>query len=949
MQVTAASPGPSPLAAHGNPAASWLNPPMSWTAAALSRSVAAPATTSLSVQGSDGLHSRSWSQSSNGRRSHEPLSSRTAHMQSLQRLQERGARSPRPQTSRPGRAPSYTQLQPLTAVATGIAAAGAPAVASTALPGAQAVPAAAAAAAPVAAAPPAAASRTASMKHTAQAPQSPVQSTSGAGPQDEAQISTLRVSLMQHIESVQKEINRLQHERSRQQSYQERLQQAGGSQLAGSADVAARHHASSASSSMPMMSAHHHLPTSPGAFPSSVAALCSPQTSTRHFSVERERAAMVSASAAAAVNALVQSSSDRWRRSSIRREFGAPGSTASTTAVSTAVASPMPASPSLGPLTTSSASATLPSSPGSLQVASGLLQGSASAAGHHGSSAVRAMSRQGGGEASASAVASSRMSAGQQHSVSGAASGGGGGSSQVALATPASRARSPLGSREPKRTAAAATALPARDQVAAKRIQEFWRQKKKTTVRTSRSSRGREGSAASSPKPRVLSRPQRSPSASADGRVPVVPASPASAAGRGFPAKPRSSSTGRGGGPAVTNGISASTPQQQAKANATANARRAPHLAATRIQRAWKIQRWRRCFYNFSERQARWVGSLDWLQHHNLLYGTELADSEDIRWWMQQRGSAPLDREVDPWGSERLLEHLGRMWYGTSASTKEQQQQQVVQQQKQQQQQQQAAAAAAESGRSAQRGRSEQRWSSEAELGYASGHAMHQGSAGQQQWGNSSSSGAARQLRAVHSEKGGLSSSASATARQVSSSVMALPTGKAHALASPRQEATMPPPHQLFIGEGGSATAPGRGSKGPVLGAPPPSSLPSYKSYHVTSHSPPQTHRAPRATIPATPVLGSVALRPRSPAQSARASGPATATGMGASLKANPPTSRFSLPSSTSLQTRAYASAHRSSAPTRALSGSPPPSYVGRGMAMDSMPAALAAPATSRR
>merc|ERR1719215_1840007 len=74
-----------------------------------------------------------------------------------------------------------------------------------------------------------------------------------------------------------------------------------------------------------------------------------------------------------------------------------------------------------------------------------------------------------------------------------------------------------------------------------------------------------------------------------------------------------------------------------------------------------------------------WVGSLDWLQHHNLLYGTELADSEDVRWWLQQRATAPLDREVDPWGSERLREHLNRMWYGVRAV-----EQQPVEQQPQQ-------------------------------------------------------------------------------------------------------------------------------------------------------------------------------------------------------------------------------------------------------------------------
>jgi len=33
---------------------------------------------------------------------------------------------------------------------------------------------------------------------------------------------------------------------------------------------------------------------------------------------------------------------------------------------------------------------------------------------------------------------------------------------------------------------------------------------------------------------------------------------------------------------------------------------------------------------------------------------------------MQQRSGAPLDREVDPWGSTKLRKHLNQMWYGRS-------------------------------------------------------------------------------------------------------------------------------------------------------------------------------------------------------------------------------------------------------------------------------------------
>jgi len=126
-------------------------------------------------------------------------------------------------------------------------------------------------------------------------------------------------------------------------------------------------------------------------------------------------------------------------------------------------------------------------------------------------------------------------------------------------------------------------------------------------------------------------------------------------------------------------------PRDQRRAKSEPRARGplpAVHWAAGRIQRAWKIYRWRRRFVDFSESQLNWVGSLEWLQRHNMLYGTELADNEDVRWWLQHRTSAPLDREVDPWGAERLLEHLNRMWYGGQPEQPRQQQQQQQQQQR---------------------------------------------------------------------------------------------------------------------------------------------------------------------------------------------------------------------------------------------------------------------------
>lgn len=88
------------------------------------------------------------------------------------------------------------------------------------------------------------------------------------------------------------------------------------------------------------------------------------------------------------------------------------------------------------------------------------------------------------------------------------------------------------------------------------------------------------------------------------------------------------------------------------------------HFAAGRIQRAWKISRWRRVFTADCKRDLGWLGSLDWLQRHNMLYGTELAETEDLEWWYQQQSGAPLDYEVDPWGCRKLREHLNRMWFG---------------------------------------------------------------------------------------------------------------------------------------------------------------------------------------------------------------------------------------------------------------------------------------------
>jgi len=122
---------------------------------------------------------------------------------------------------------------------------------------------------------------------------------------------------------------------------------------------------------------------------------------------------------------------------------------------------------------------------------------------------------------------------------------------------------------------------------------------------------------------------------------------------------------------------------------------RAVHHAAARIQRCWRINRWRRRFVDVSVKQVGWLGSLVWLQEQNLLYGTELADAEDARWWMEQRADAPLDHQVDPWGAMKLRDHLDRMWYGRSSEEllqekQAQQQQLLLQQQRLMQQRQQS-------------------------------------------------------------------------------------------------------------------------------------------------------------------------------------------------------------------------------------------------------------------
>lgn len=267
---------------------------------------------------------------------------------------------------------------------------------------------------------------------------------------------------------------------------------------------------------------------------------------------------------------------------------------------------------------------------------------------------------------------------------------------------------------------------------------------------------------------------------------------------------------------------------------------KAPHHAAARIQRAWKVHNWRRQFVDYSEHQNGWVGSLDWLQQNNLLYGTELADSEDVRWWVQQRTTAPLDREVDPWGFERLREHLNRVWYGCS------------------------------SGEAEPRGRealteddagwelSQHHCDFEQEDIFAAFAAPQETLRRQPPVTTSASSSRACRRIGVASSLRSLPVAEQSGRRQVSMS--ARTAGK-----PVRDGASLSPRHEAIPWV--SADQVGR-CKGAMFGAPPPS-MHSYKSqtnYRVASHSPLQTHRTARA-VPVTPA-SFVALRPRSPVPS---------------------------------------------------------------------------------
>ncbi|KAF4695920.1 molybdenum cofactor biosynthesis protein [Perkinsus olseni] len=83
---------------------------------------------------------------------------------------------------------------------------------------------------------------------------------------------------------------------------------------------------------------------------------------------------------------------------------------------------------------------------------------------------------------------------------------------------------------------------------------------------------------------------------------------------------------------------------------------------ASRIQRSWKLWYFRRAFERYSIDCVGFLASLNWLRRHNMLYGIELADPSDTRHWNAAHRTAPKDSEIDPWGHQRLREHLDRIW-----------------------------------------------------------------------------------------------------------------------------------------------------------------------------------------------------------------------------------------------------------------------------------------------
>jgi hypothetical protein len=365
----------------------------------------------------------------------------------------------------------------------------------------------------------------------------------------------------------------------------------------------------------------------------------------------------------------------------------------------------------------------------------------------------------------------------------------------------------------------------------------------------------------------------------------------------------------------------------------------ARHHAACRIQRAWKVSRWRRKFIGFSEHEIGWVGTLDWLQQHNLLYGTELADPEDVRWWMLQRQGAPLDREVDPWGCTKLRDHLNKMWYGRTAeaTAAEEAHARAQAEYKYKAEYVEVQYLKAQYLESAERDqRYEQRLD---EVYLRTGEPMHSGrEAYYQNWAPESVLATTSSLRSPASTDRTLEVRNASIAGVIGGAVGSSLTGPSNlvkvsnAASSPIRKATSLSPRRAatqWTAPEGDVTA--RTSKSQVLAVP-----------HVTyQSSPPQTHRAPRASAVATlssgvapPAVGgsvSASLRPRSSVAAHRVQNSVSHSGR-LSLTGNSSMLPQSQPQPQQPQSRVVASAPRQSPALGrlSLSGSPPPSLVAR-------------------
>jgi len=357
--------------------------------------------------------------------------------------------------------------------------------------------------------------------------------------------------------------------------------------------------------------------------------------------------------------------------------------------------------------------------------------------------------------------------------------------------------------------------------------------------------------------------------------------------------------------------------------------RPAVNHAACRIQRAWRISRWRRRFVDYSERDLGWVGSLEWLQHHNLLYGTELADPEDVRWWMQQRHGAPLDRDVDPWGCTKLRDHLNKMWYGRTTEELQElarQEEALRLQQEQQEREQRYSAMAAEVAHYAAYGAHVAGQEVIAYYDHIHGHAMpSQGSSAALLSGRSVSLDASMpNTLSAHGVAGSFRSP-----QRVERAVR-LTAGKATSL-SPRRDAPM-----------WRAQAEALGSRAARVGFGGQVVVP------MVAQSPLQTHRSTRTlAIVASQAAG---LRARSPLLSASRAASCTAPpanaiaaaaspmmgsmgsmGCGAAVGASPMSSRLSLTASSAAPASARPSQPSPLAAShRALGSSPQLSLVGR-------------------